>query len=77
MKQTQEDKVLEYIKENGSITTLEAFNDLGVTRLSDRIFCLRNKGIDIKTTRKSVKNRYGSRVSIAIYTLDKEKVNGN
>lgn len=76
MKQTQEEKVLDYIKTNGQITTLDAFNELGITRLSDKVFKLRNLGIEIKTTRKTVKNRYGSKVSIAIYTLEKEKVDG-
>lgn len=33
-KKTQADRVLDYIKQFGSITTLEAFRDLGVTRLS-------------------------------------------
>ena len=33
-KRTQADRVLEYIQKFGSITTLQAFRDLGVTRLS-------------------------------------------
>ena len=33
-RRTQADRVLEYIQKFGSITTLQAFRDLGVTRLS-------------------------------------------
>ena len=50
-KRTQADRVLEYIKKFGSITTLQAFRDLGVTRLSARIFELRDRGIIIDSTR--------------------------
>ena len=38
---SQKERVYEYIEEFGSINTLEAFKDLGVTRLSAVIFELR------------------------------------
>lgn len=38
---TQEQQVYEYIKSKGSITTLEAFKALGITRLSAQIFNLK------------------------------------
>lgn len=38
---TQEQQVYEYIKEKGSITTLDAFKDLGITRLSAYIYNLK------------------------------------
>ena len=44
---TQEDKVLQYMQDFGSITTWDAFTDLGITRLSAKIFNLRAKLIDI------------------------------
>lgn len=40
-------RVFNYIKDFGSITTLQACNDLGETRLSARIFELKDKGIPI------------------------------
>ena len=67
---TQESRVLQYIKDFGCITTFDAFTDLGVTRLSDRIFTLRKKGYNIITNNKKVKNRYGTNVNIAVYTLE-------
>ena len=36
-KQTQYDKVYQYVKRNGSITPMEAFQHLGITKLATRI----------------------------------------
>lgn len=68
-KRTQADRVLDYIKEFGSITTLEAFKDLGVTRLSARIFELRERNIEIESTTITSKNRYGENCSYSKYYL--------
>lgn len=40
---TQEEKVLKFIREHGSITSLQAFRQLGITRLSAKIFNLRER----------------------------------
>ncbi len=71
-KRTQADRVLDYIKEFGSITTLEAFRDLGVTRLSARIFELRNRGEEIESKNITSKNRFGENCTYAKYFLKKE-----
>ena len=71
-KKTQAERVLEYIKRFGSITTLQAFRDLGVTRLSARIFELRNKGLNIDSTSVTSKNRYGESCTYAKYFLKGE-----
>ena len=73
-KRTQADRVLAYIKTFGSITTLEAFRDLGVTRLSARIriFELRARNINIDSTSVTSKNRYGENCTYAKYYLRKE-----
>lgn len=71
-KRTQADRVLDYIKKFGSITTLEAFRDLGVTRLSARIFELRDKGLNIDSTNVTSKNRYGENCTYAKYFIRKE-----
>jgi len=69
-KKTQAERVLEYIQKFGSITTLEAFRDLGVTRLSARIYELRHyNGLDIEKTTSANKNRYGEVCNYAKYTL--------
>ena len=67
---SQEKKILEYIKEHGSITTLDAFTDLGCARLSARIANLRSKGIDIVSEQVSVRNRFGQTCHVARYSLN-------
>lgn len=68
-KERQSDRVLEYIQKFGSIMTLDAFRDLGVTRLSARIFELREQGYNLKTTYESRKNRFGETCTYARYKL--------
>lgn len=71
-KRTQADRVLAYIKTFGSITSLEAFRDLGVTRLSARIYELRARNIKIESTSITSKNRYGENCTYSKYFLRKE-----
>ena len=56
---TQEQMVLKYMKEHNGITTLEAFRDLGITRLSARIYDLRTSGKKIISSRETGINRFG------------------
>ena len=67
---TQNEMVLAYIKEWGSITTFEAFTDLGITRLASRICDLRKMGYDFKVEIVSRKNRYGEKVHFNRYSLE-------
>lgn len=63
------ERVLAYMEEHGSISSMEAFKDLGVTRLSAVIFDLRADGYEIDAKREKTVNRYGDKVSFARYTL--------
>lgn len=45
--ETQEEKILNYMKAHGGITPLEAMEHLHIMRLGARIFDLREKGIRI------------------------------
>lgn len=65
---TQTEKVLDYIREFGSITALDAMRDLGVMRLAARIAELRAADYNIQTDMVDVKNRWGETVKIARYT---------
>ena len=70
MKKTQKDRVLEYIQQFGSITSLDAFRDLGNTRLSASIWLLRHEdGIEIESISESTKNRFGDTVSYFRYYI--------
>ena len=68
---TQEEKILAYMERHGSITPLEAMNELGVMRLGARIFDLKESGIEIITETVTGKNRDGERVRYARYRLEK------
>lgn len=73
MRVTLEDRVLEYLKENGSITPREALNECGSMRLSAVIFNLKKDGYDIETEMETSKNKWGDKVSYARYVLKEEK----
>ena len=70
-KMTMQERVLKYIKDFGSITTWEAFKELGCTRLSEYIRRIRlelNIGDEwVKTT-----NRYGDKIEYKKYFLVNE-----
>lgn len=72
MKSTQCVKVLEYMKTFGSITQLQALQDIGCMRLASRISDLRSQGYPIGRRIKTSKNRYGDSVSFAEYYLIEE-----
>ena len=71
MCKSQIDDVLEHLKEHGSITSMEAINNYGATRLSDIIYRLKKRGYNISTERLTVKTRYGRSTSVGKYTLIK------
>ena len=66
---TQCERVLEYMKQFGSITQLDAIRDIGCMRLASRIADLRDQGYAIGRRIKTGKNRYGDSVSFAEYYL--------
>lgn len=57
MKQTE--RILKYINDFGSITSLQAMQDLGVMRLASRITDLKQAGYEIDSEYVHSKNRYG------------------
>ena len=62
-------RCFDYMLENGSITTLEAINKLGDTRLSATIFELKKKGVKIASEPLKVKNRYDEKRRIVKYWI--------
>ena len=74
-RQTHKSRLLEYLKEYKSITSLEAIRDLGNTRLSATIYTLKDEGHNIETENAQVATRWtnkdGSRkqTTVAKYTL--------
>lgn len=68
---TQNEMVLDYMERHGSISSWQAFINLGISRLSGRIFDLRSQGHIIENKRIETTNRYGKRVHYDEYKLIK------
>ena len=68
-----DERVLKYIEEFGSITSLQAIQDLGETRLSARIYDLKKLGYKFKTKAITVPTRYNKKTWVKKYELIKEE----
>lgn len=69
---TQKEKIIEHIKNNGSITSFEAYMDLGITQLATRISELKEQGYEFETEWITKKNRDGAVVSFKKYSLKEQ-----
>lgn len=69
---TQCERIIEYIKSEGSITQLDAMREFGCMRLASRISELRKAGVPIVRELEQSKNRYGEPISYARYRLEEE-----
>lgn len=67
---TQRELILQYLEDFGSITPMQAFADLGITKLATRISEMRKDGIGIKIDTIKAVNRYGKATSYAKYSLE-------
>lgn len=74
MKVTQRNLILKYIEDFGSITPMEAFVDLGITKLATRISEMRKDGVQFKIDTVKSKNRYGKTVHFAKYSFPTEEI---
>ena len=68
-KLTQCMKIIKYMNDFGSITPVQAMQDLGVMRLAARISDLEVDGWEIQHERETGRNRYGEKTSYAKYSL--------
>lgn len=73
MKATQCQRIIDYMRRFGSISTLDAFNDLGVARLASRIHDLKAQGYNITSSIGIAKNRYGEKIHFSVYRLIEDK----
>lgn len=65
---SQATDVIEFIRDHGSITTMDAFG-LGITRLASRVHDLRRFGITVNREMVNVTNRKGETCRVARYTI--------
>lgn len=66
---TQKDRIINYIREFGSISSWEAYSDLGITQLGARIDQLKKEGYEFKTEWESNTNRFGEKTDYKRYYL--------
>ena len=66
---TQIDMIYDYMEEYGSITPMECFAALGITKLSTRIGEMRRRGIEIEQAMETSKNRHGEERRYMRYRL--------
>lgn len=68
----QSERIVNYINKFGSISPLEAFRDLGITKLATRISELKKEGIKFKQEYIKTQNRFGEPVHYMRYWLEEE-----
>lgn len=71
MIKTQCERIIDYINDFGSITSIEAMQDLGCMRLASRICDLKRRGYKIVSKTEIGKNRYGEPITYSRYFLEK------
>lgn len=69
-KTNKTEKVLEHLEKYGHITSLEAIEKYGATRLSAIIFTLRKRGYDIDTVDLPFTDRFGTKSHYGKYILN-------
>ncbi len=70
---TQKDRILDFIKKHGSITPMDAYFHLGITKLATRVSEMRRDGIEFKIVIEHGKNQVGAPMHYARYSLKVEE----
>ena len=65
---TQQQRLKAHLESGKSITRLEGWDELGILELPARV-CELRESMEIKTTMRTVINRYGEKVRIAVWSL--------
>ena len=69
MKTSQKDRIINYIREFGSISSWEAYRYLEITQLGARIDQLKKEGFKFRTEWESNTNRFGEKTEYKRYYL--------
>lgn len=72
LKKSQIKDVLAFMRENGSITSMQAFEKFHITRLAGIIYRLRKYGYDIDTQDNVCYTKYGI-CNYAVYILNESE----
>lgn len=68
---SQNEMILDYLRQNGSITQAEAISQFGCYRLGARIYDLKQRGHKVIKTIEKGQNRFGLPTRYARYALVK------
>lgn len=68
----QSERIVKYIERYGSITPMEAFADLGITKLATRVSEMRKDGWEFDQELVKTKNRFGENVHYMKYSFPME-----
>lgn len=74
---SHKERTITYLKKHAGLTSKEAYDKLGNTRLSATIFSLKEEGWNIIKTMESGKNRFGEITHYAKYMLVRPYKKGN
>ncbi len=66
---TQKNRLLQHLQSGRTLTRLQSWDLLGILECPARISELRSEGHSITTTMRTVTNRYGDNVRIAVWTM--------
>ncbi len=69
----QKEKIIEHIKKYGSITSYEAYIDLGITQLGARLDDLKKEGYEFETEWITKKNKDETIVNFKKYYLKEQE----
>lgn len=73
IKGTQAGDVLNHLLHNDGITSMESFQEYGITRLSARVFELKDMGVEITSAPIKHKAKNGRTCTFAKYSLKGEQ----
>lgn len=76
MKIRQKDRIINFIREFGSITTRDAYR-LGITQLGARIDDLQKEGYKFKKDWEIGTNQYGEKTEYKRYALEEDPITEN
>ena len=63
----QHKAIMDYLEAHGSITPMQAFSELGITKLSTRVSEMIRRGYRVRKIPTAGKNRYGENVRYMRY----------
>lgn len=67
---TQREAIIDYINQFGSISPMEAFADLGITKLATRVSEMKKDGITLKHESIKCKTRLGRTTHYTRYSFE-------